>query len=304
MDGSRCPVKDGGMTSIAVPVLFCLFIRWFSTGVILYLDGLPQRTFRWSLLIATALAALALYGVAVSAADDSARGAYLAFTSALVLWGWHEMSFLMGVVTGPRRSVCPPNAIGWQRLRYAVETIAYHELAIAGTAALVAVMTSDANNKIGLWTFLVLWSMRISAKLNVFLGVPNLSEDWLPNQLSFLKSYFRKAPMNLFFPVAVTAATIATVMLAQLALAPMVTPAQSTGLMLLAVLMGLAVLEHWILVLPFPFAALWAWGLDSHRRGEAAKSEANEVPLQTKTKYTAGLSANRAITKRTVHSVP
>jgi putative photosynthetic complex assembly protein 2 len=292
MDGESRPFKDGGMTSIAGPVLFCLFVWWFSTGVILYLDGLPRRTFRWSLMAASALAAVALYGIAISSSDDSARGAYVAFTCALALWGWHEMTFLMGLLTGPRRSACPAGATGWLRLRYAIETIAYHELAIAGTALLLAAITANGSNRLGLWTFLLLWFMRISAKINVFLGVPNLSEDWLPNDLLFLQSYFRKAPMNMFFPLAVTAATIATVLLAQAAFSPALTPAGSTGLMLLAVLMGLAVLEHWFLVLPFPFAAIWAWGLGS--RELVAMKPLVENPLPGHTKHSSGLVSGPA----------
>jgi hypothetical protein len=37
------------MSQYALPVLFALFLWWFSTGAILYLDGLPQRTFKWSM---------------------------------------------------------------------------------------------------------------------------------------------------------------------------------------------------------------------------------------------------------------
>ena len=37
-------------------------------------------------------------------------------------------------------------------------------------------LTWGGANQVGTWTFLVLWVMRLSAKLNVFLGVPNLTE--------------------------------------------------------------------------------------------------------------------------------
>jgi putative photosynthetic complex assembly protein 2 len=49
-----------------LPVLYTLFLWWFSTGLIVWLDGLPQRTFRWSLGAATLLATAALYGLAAS----------------------------------------------------------------------------------------------------------------------------------------------------------------------------------------------------------------------------------------------
>ena len=172
------------MTLIVGPLLFCLFVWWASTGVILYLDGLPRRTFRWSWAAISIISAVALFAIGWSANDDSSRGAYIAFLCALVLWGWNEMGFLMGFVTGPRRAPCPPNSTGWKRVRFGHrDDFLYHEVAIAGTAGLIAWMTHGGPNRFALWTFLLLWAMRISAKLNVFLGVRNLSEDWLPDHL-------------------------------------------------------------------------------------------------------------------------
>jgi hypothetical protein len=42
-------LMSGLMTSAAAPVLFALFAWWFSTGIIIYLDGLPRHTYRWSM---------------------------------------------------------------------------------------------------------------------------------------------------------------------------------------------------------------------------------------------------------------
>jgi putative photosynthetic complex assembly protein 2 len=72
------------MHEYGLPALYALFVWWFSTGVVIYLDGLPQRTFRWSMLGATALLGLSLYGLARSGADTSIGGAYLAFTCGLL----------------------------------------------------------------------------------------------------------------------------------------------------------------------------------------------------------------------------
>jgi len=78
------------MDTVIGAILFTLFLWWFSTGVILYLDGLPRRTFRWSLLGATVLFAVALYGLAVTRSDTSVTGAYLAFTFGVLVWGFQE----------------------------------------------------------------------------------------------------------------------------------------------------------------------------------------------------------------------
>lgn len=250
-------------------VLYALFVWWFSTGLILYLDGLPRRTFRWSMLAATLLAAAALYGLGVSGADPSVRGAYLGFTCALVIWGWHEMSFLMGLVTGPWRAPCPEGATGWRRLHRAIQTILYHELAIAATAALVVALTWNAPNQVGTWTFMLLWLMRLSAKLNVYLGVPNLTEEFLPDHLQYLKSFMAKRPMNLLFPVSVTVSTGVAALLVQQASGSDGDAFEGASFTFLATLMILAILEHWFLVLPLPDAALWQWALRS-RTGTAS----------------------------------
>ena len=65
------------MSDHVLPVLYALFVWWFSTGLILWLDGLPRRTFRWSLLGATrALAASASTAWRSAAQDTSVVGAY------------------------------------------------------------------------------------------------------------------------------------------------------------------------------------------------------------------------------------
>lgn len=247
-----------------LPVLYALFVWWFSTGLILYLDGLPRETFRRSLWGATALLGLALYGLARSGAETTVPGAYLAFTCAVLVWGWNEIAFLMGFVTGPRQSACAQGCRGWPHFRHAVETILYHELAILVSAVVVLALTHEAANQVGAWTFLVLWWMRLSTKLNVFLGVPNLSEEFLPDHLQYLKHFFTKKPMNLLFPFSVSAATIVTVLVLKASIAADAGPFDTAGLTFLATLLGLAVIEHWFLVVPLPSALLWKWGLSSH----------------------------------------
>ena len=252
------------MSAHALPVLYALFVWWFSTGVIVYLDGLPRRTFAWSFAATTGVMLLGLYGLAASRADTSVAGAYCAFTCALLVWGWHEMGFLMGFVTGPRAIALPPGCTGLQRLGYALQTIIYHEVALALTALLIYAIAVGGANQFGFWTFAALWLMRISAKLNVFLGVPNLAQEFLPAHLKYLASYFRQRPMNWLFPFSVTLATIITLRAIEMAAMNDRSAFEITGWTFLAALLALAVLEHWFLVLPFEATALWAWGLKSH----------------------------------------
>ena len=95
------------LLSIALPVLFAVFIWWFATGIVLLLDGLPRTTFRWSHLLSTLLALGAVAGLAHTAPQTTPAGAFCAFTSALLVWGWHELSFLTGwlVQCAPARPV-------------------------------------------------------------------------------------------------------------------------------------------------------------------------------------------------------
>ncbi len=246
----------------ALAVTFALFLWWFSTGAVLYIVGLPRRTLGRSMLVASAVGILALIGVAASASQATTLGAYCAFTCALLVWAWHEFSFLTGLVTGPRTAPCPAGATGWPRFSYSAQTLLYHEAAILLTAALLVALTWGAPNQIALWTFLILWFMRLSTKFNIFLGVPNLTEEFLPEVLAFLKSYFRKRPMNLLFPVSVTAATIATWMLLGVTIEA-TSGFAVAGFTMLTALMALAVIEHWFLVLPLPVERLWRWGLAS-----------------------------------------
>lgn len=247
------------MATYGLPVVFTLGLWWFSTALILYLDRLPRRTFAWSVSGATALFAASLWGTAKTAGSATGSSAYVAFGCGLVAWGWQLVSFYMGYVTGPRKTACPPGCFGWRRFVEAVRTSLYHELTVIATAAAMLALTWRQPNPLALWTFLVLWWMHQSAKLNLFLGVPNLGEDLLPPHLRYLVTYMARKPMNLLFPLSVSLSTVLAVLLAQKAVAADSTPYEAAGFTMLATLMGLAIAEHWFLVAPLNTNALWQW---------------------------------------------
>lgn len=255
------------MTEALWPILFAVFVWWFSTGLVLLLDGLPRTTFRWSHLISTSLAVMALVGLQRTASQGDVGSAYCAFTCALLVWGWHELSFLTGWVTGPRQRPLDAGARGWRRFVQATATLIWHELAILATGLLIVVLTWGGPNQVGTATFGVLWAMRISAKLNVFLGVRNLSIQLLPVHLRYLGSYFRQRAMNLLFPFVVSTATAVAVLLVDHALVQTPGSAAAVGAWLVTALLVLAIVEHWLLVLPLEATALWRWALhDSSSR--------------------------------------
>ena len=248
------------MLDFAMPAAYAVLVWWFATGIILFLDGLPRRTFRWSMSAGTAVLAIVAVELHASAGHASAAGAYAAFTCAILVWGWLEMSFLMGFITGPRKHACLERCTGWRHFLHASEAIIFNELAtIAGAAAILAA-TRHAPNRLALGTYLILWAMRLSAKLNLFLGVPNLGEKFLPAHLQYLRSFFRKRPMNFLFPVSVSLSTIGVVLLVQRYLAA-ADPFKTTAYALLASLLALAVLEHWFMVIPLPSEKMWKWAM-------------------------------------------
>ena len=206
------------LSNPAVAALSAIFVWWFSTGIILYIVGLGRWTFRWSALAACTLFAASLWGLAGSSADPSVAGAYLAFMWAIALWGALEIGFLLGLLTGPRSEPCPDGCSGWRRVAYAVQAILYHELALVVSGAAVVAVTWDGANQIGVWTLAVLWAMRLSAKLNLFLGVPILNDQFLPSHLQYLTSFFTRGRLNFLFPVVITGSTIITAALVARAL--------------------------------------------------------------------------------------
>lgn len=243
------------------PLLFALFAWWFSTGAILWLDRLPRGTTGWSLFAATVIGGAALLGVVATASDESAAGAYLAFTCALAIWGWHELSFLTGAVTGPRTEPCPANATGWRRFRLAAATLIYHEIALAVTGILLIALTWGQPNQTAAWAYGVLFVMRISAKLNLFLGVPNFTDDFLPAHLAYLKSYFRRRAFNALFPVSVLMGLAIAAASATGALSAAAGGAVQVGLTLTFALVALALVEHAFMIAPFRETALWRWAM-------------------------------------------
>ena len=243
-----------------VPVLFAIFVWWFSTGVVLLLNGMPRTTFRWSILISSLLALTALYGLTYTANSLSVVNAYCAFTCALLVWGWHELTFLTGWLTGPRQQACTA-ASGWPRFSQAVAAILWHELGILAGGLAIAAITWDAANQVGLWTFAVLWVMRTSAKLNLFFGVRNLSEEFLPAHLTYMGSYFKRRRMNAFLPVSITLSTLALFFIGLRAMNIDTPVVDKVGLMLVGSMLAMAILEHFLLVLPLPSTALWRWAM-------------------------------------------
>ena len=104
---------------------------------------------------------------------------------------------------------------------------------------------------------------RESAKINLFLGVPVTNDELMPDAVRFLKTYFIRKPVGAFFPVSVTLATAALVIMVQRIVEVAVTPFEVVGLTLVSTLFALGVVEHWFMLLLLPAMTLWGWGMRS-----------------------------------------
>jgi putative photosynthetic complex assembly protein 2 len=250
---------------VLLPVGITLVTWWLSTLLLLRLSMRARPRCRPTLAFVSMLAAAGLVGLAAARGQATVAGAYLGFVSALAVWAWLEMSYFLGFVTGPRPRACPPGLPAAQRFRYGVLASLHHELAVVLAAALIVVFHWQAANPVGAWTFLLLWWMRWSAKINIFLGVRNLHTEFWPEHLQYLGSYVGGDRINRLFPVTLLVAGAAVVWLVAGALASLPGSYERTAQLLLATLLGLATLEHVFLVIRLPDALLWRWagGRDS-----------------------------------------
>jgi putative photosynthetic complex assembly protein 2 len=251
------------MALYTVPPVYAAFIWWFSTGAVLLLVGCAGRFVPLQVAVAAFLVAGSLCGLALSAGDASISGAYIAFTSTILLWGAQEIAFLSGWVTGPRPRPCPADVAGWKRLGPALAAILYHEFMLVACGAGIVTLSWNGANQVAIWTFAALWSLRQSAKINLFLGVPVTNDELMPQPVQFLKTFFARKPVGAFFPISVTLATAVLVILIQRIVEVAATPFDVVGLTLVSTLFALGLVEHWFMLLPLPAITLWGWGMRS-----------------------------------------
>jgi putative photosynthetic complex assembly protein 2 len=248
------------MQSVPAALAFALMSWWLGTGAILWLVRLRASSFRWSLLAATLVLVLGLVGSGYSMRSAGSDSAYLAFASVILMWSWHELAFLTGWLTGPRRVALQVGAQGRQRLVQSVQAVAYHEVALLLNFAVLWIMQSGQPNHVALCTFALLWCMRLSAKLNLFLGVPQTGAQYLPTHLSYLASYFKRGPVTRFFFATLAASALTLAWLIWEVRTGAVTA--TTGWVLLATLLGLAIVEHVLMAFPLSIEKLWGWAMN------------------------------------------
>ena len=253
------------MIDILFAFVLTIFLWWLSTSILLVVTRKSSSKKNLLLMIfATILLSAGYVGMLWSSNNTSVFSAYAAFISTILIWFWLELSFLVGWTTGTRKVSCPDNATGFKRAWLAFQVINYNEFLILSIAVSLFFLVWDSINPFGFFSFVVLWVMKISAKVNIFLGVRNFYENFLPNRLSYLQTYFRRRAMNPVFPIFVFFAIWVDLLFWNNALR-----ASSEFLQisytLLASLLALGILEHFMMVLPFQLNKLWSLGLSEQK---------------------------------------
>ena len=240
--------------ALAVAVL----LWWLMTGLALMSVHQPNTLRQPIFLLATILAAAALWGVEANAAQHTTMATVTGFAMGLLIWAWLELSYLMGYITGPVKRPAREDMTWPERFYSALGTTIYHEVLVVGVVGVVCVLGAGLPNPTIQNTLAVLWLMRWSTKLNLFFGVRHFNSQWLPDNMRYITSYLRAGKNSWFILFSTTIAAYCTYLLffyGQIA----VEQPTALSLFLIAWLAVLAVLEHCFLMVPMGETVLWRW---------------------------------------------
>jgi putative photosynthetic complex assembly protein 2 len=258
-----------------VPFIVTVMVWFIATGLVAWADNRPHATFSRSQMIGSISGIVGLVVILFASLAAEVWAIYLGFIGALMVWGWHEISFLTGAAAGPRRGPADPSLTGVARFRQAASTVMHHEVALALTALLLISLSWQVPNQIGASVFVLMFAMRLISKINLFVGVPNSSVEMLPDHLAYLKSYFGPNRMTALLAISMVAIASTSAWFASAALSAPVGSAEMVGASLLFTLSLLGVIEHLFLSLPFRDGMLWGWALPQSKlaQGKLAQNK-------------------------------
>ena len=249
---------------------------WLLTGLALVLVHQSDKRAHRGFMMLSVLALTAWLVTPFNASADTPMSAAIGFILGLIIWGWLEVSYLLGYVNGPNHAPCAANATMWERFKGAVSTTIYHEACVVASVALLAIVSVNEPNPTTFYTLSVLWLMRRSAKLNLFFGVRAFNDRWLPEHLNYLSSYLKTDRLSLFLPLSTCAGFYVTyIIFTSAAAVPDLT--SQLSLYLIASLMLLASVEHLFLMFPVNEAALWRWARSDVPPPRAVRLEHDDV---------------------------
>ena len=249
-------------TGLVLPFAVVILLWFVSTGLVAMINHRLRASFGSALFIACSCALLGLALVVLTSHSTAIWAVYASFLGGLFIWSWHEISFLTGAIAGSHRDPCPPQADRWQRFSMATMALIHHEVALAMTAGLLLSLAAVTANPTGAYAFALLLIFRLASKLNIYRGVPNMSDELLPAHLSYLKSYFGPKALHPLLLLTI-AAIVALASWFAVQAVNATNGGAAVSASLLCCLCLLAGLEHLFLALPFRDSALWGWALRS-----------------------------------------
>ena len=242
-----------------------IFAWWFLTGILLFIvKKVDQVNPKAHKIVAISLSPILLFGCAIywtSLSKSNLEAIYWSFFGSLSIWAWFELAFLLGLMNGPNKEYYKKSSSKKDRFYQAWSAIAYSELILFTSLLVMTFLSFGAENKVGLWTYGILYCARVCAKLNLFLGVPNINSDFLPIPVKHLSSYFKVGNTSWFFPISITLISFCLFFWVDRICAPGINNTAVVGYTLLASLTALALVEHWFMVVSVKDAELWRWML-------------------------------------------
>jgi putative photosynthetic complex assembly protein 2 len=249
------------MLDTLVPILVAVLVWWVSTGILIWLVGRSEPARMTAAVGLSLIVVGATFAMVELRENNSVLGMYAGFLVGIAMWAWHEAMLLFGYISGPRRSDCPTGLNSWERFKVSTQTVIHHEVLIALHAALIIWLSMAGANQVAAATFVLLWGMRISAKLLIFFGAPNASHHFLPMHLKYLSTYFNTRRRTRAFPIFLVLTGAVACLLLYNGLIHQAGTVDAIASLLLGTLALLAVFEHVALILPIPDQRLWAWAV-------------------------------------------
>ncbi|MEE4210947.1 MAG: DUF3623 family protein, partial [Parvularcula sp.] len=109
--------------TFALAIAFAILLWWSSTVAILRVVKHPYASAAKHGVTASVIAFAALLGVILLRGETSGWAAYAGFAMGVVSWGWHEVMLLLGLITGPRKTACPPRLALGPRFKVSLDAI-------------------------------------------------------------------------------------------------------------------------------------------------------------------------------------
>lgn len=187
-DAPRATSRLGVARTLARAFGMVVAFWWLATGLVIAAQRDPATRLA-AAVVSGALALLGLWLVARSRTDATPAGARRALAGAGLLWTWVAVSLYAGWLVGPAPIQPGPETPVLVEAGYAIHALLWHELGSLIVLALAWRLTRGGPNCAALHVLVAFWATTQLAKLNVFVGVANPGERFLPEWLAFVEWY-------------------------------------------------------------------------------------------------------------------